>query len=161
MSEEILKIIKPEDCSETEIQAFYDLVKSGNQVALINLEVKIRRAKVLAFAYIDDQLAGVASLKNQKQSYITKTFLKAKVPFKAKAYKTEMGYAVTAPDYRRMGISTKLIIELFKSTEETSFYATTKNDGMRDLLEGLKFEKLGSSFLNDNEEILNLYVFNK
>lgn len=122
------------------------------------LSERIASAAVLAFAYIDGQLAGVASIKNQKRSYITGIFLKAKVPWLAEHFDHEIGYAVTHLDFRRRGISRDLINRLIDSKPKAKFYATTKNDDMRALLEITGFKKIGQSYQNLNAETLDVYT---
>jgi len=62
--------------------------------------------------------------------------------------------------HRRKGISEELIKFLIENSTSKSFFATTKNDGMRHLLEKIGFEKLGDNYTNDNKEILTLYCYN-
>jgi len=159
MSEHSITLIEPANCSEEQLKQFHDLVTSGNQVQAEGLPERIASAALLAFAHVDGQLAGVASIKNQKRSYVTGIFLKAKVPRLAEHYDHEIGYAVTHKNFRRRGISRDLIGRLMDSKPEARFYATTKNDDMRMLLEKTGFKKTGNSYQNLDAETLDVYTF--
>ena len=158
MSEYRITLLTPTDCTDAQLKQFHELVLSGKQVQAEGLPEKIAAAALLAFAHVDGQLAGVASIKNQKRSYVTGIFLKAKVPRLAERYDHEIGYAVTHKDFRRRGISGDLLRQLIDSKPSAKFYATTKNDDMRSLLDKTGFEKTGQPYLNKNNEILNLYT---
>jgi hypothetical protein len=62
-------------------------------------------------------------------------------------------HAVTHESFRRGGISQDLIIALIAEKQGTPFYATTKNEGMRDVLTKTGFIKAGSSWLNVMEKL--------
>jgi len=158
MSTTQILLLTPEECTSEQLADFHDLVVSGNQVQQEGLADRIAGASLLAFAYLEKQLAGVASVKNQKRSYITGIFLKAKVPRLAEQYQYELGYAVTHSSFRRKGISRDLIGKLIASQPGTSFYATTKNDAMRDLLTKSGFNTLGNPYQNADGETLDLYA---
>lgn len=158
MSEHSITLLLPADCSKRQLKEFHDLVISGNQVQAEGLPERIASAALLAFAHVDGQLAGVASIKNQKRSYITGIFLKAKVPRLAEHYDYEIGYAVTHEDFRQRGICRDLLSQLIYSKPTAKFYATTKNDDMRSLLEKTGFKKIGQSYQNLNAETLDVYT---
>lgn len=158
MSNHQITLLTPAECTAGQLQQFHDLVVSGGQVQVEGLPQRIASAALLAFAYSGEQLAGVASIKNQKRSYVIGVFLKAKVPRLAENYQFEIGYAVTDEYFRRRGISRGLISALARSKPGNPFYATTKNDDMCALLEISGFKKTGNSWQNANGETLDLYV---
>ena len=109
-------------------------------------------------AQAEGRLAGFASIKQQKRSYITGIFLKAKVPRLAEHFQYEIGYAVTDPDFRRRGIGRNLILELMQANPGTRGYATTKNDHMGTLPENTGFKKTGLPYQYPGGETLDLYT---
>ena len=109
---------------------------------------------------MDNEVVGVASIKNPDKNYKKTTFKKANVEEFADDFDYEIGYAVTKETHRRKGISEQLIKSLMDNSNSKSFYATTKNDGMRHLLEKIGFVKLGDNYTNDNNETLTLYSYN-
>lgn len=158
MSDHQISVLTPAECSAAQLRQFHELVIAGGQVQADGLAERISSAALLAFAYSGEELAGIASVKQQKRNYVTGIFLKAKVPRLAEHYLFEIGYAVTHEHFRRQGISRDLIKALIGHQSGTRFYATTKNDGMRDLLTRSGFKKTGNSWLNVNEETLDLYT---
>lgn len=156
-----IKIIKPDDCSSELLEVFYDIVLSGKQIPEKFIAGGLKRSDFLAYCLSNDKIVGVASIKNPTDNYRTSVFTKAKVPHLADKYDLEIGYAVTLEQHRGNGISPKLINSLINHCSLNSFYATTKNDSMRKILDKLSFEKAGSDYENDNKEILSLYIFNK
>jgi GNAT superfamily N-acetyltransferase len=158
MTNHQISVLAPAECSAAQLRQFHELVLSDGQVQADGLVERIASAALLAFAYSGEELAGVASVKQQKRNYVNGVFLKAKVPRLAEKYLFEIGYAVTHENFRRRGISRELIGALISHKPRTQFYATTKNDGMRDLLTRSGFKKTGNSWLNINEETLDLYT---
>lgn len=158
MGDRQILLLTPSECSDIRLVEFHDLVISGGQVNPEGLTTRIANAAVLAFAYIDGQLAGVASIKKQKRSYITGIFLKAKIPRQAVHYQYEIGYAVTHPDFRRLGLSREMITALMARETNTNFYATSKNEYMCDLLLKIGFKEAGLNWKNLAGEELKLFV---
>jgi hypothetical protein len=158
MSDHQISVLTPAECSDAQLQQFHELVIAGGQVQADGLAERILSAALLAFAYSGEAIAGIASVKEQKRSYGTSIFLKAKVPWLAENYLFEIGYAVTNEGFRRRGISRDLINALISHKPGTRFYATTKNAGMRDLLTRSGFKKTGNSWQNVNDETLDLYT---
>ena len=154
------KILSPDKCDSQQLKNFYDIVVEGGQVLVNGLENRIKGADFLSFCESENEVVGVASIKNPDNAYKKNTFRKANVEELSDNYNFEIGYAVTKETHRRKGISEQLIKSLMENSNSKSFYATTKNDGMRHLLEKIGFTKLGDNYLNNDNETLTLYHFN-
>ncbi len=154
------KILTPDKCDQKQLKVFHDIVVEGGQVMIEGLEERIKAADFLSFCESENEVVGVASIKNPNSVYKKNTFRKANVEKLADNYTLEIGYAVTKETHRRKGISEQLIKSLMDNSISKSFFATTKNDGMRKLLEKIGFTKLGDNYKNDNNETLTLYHFN-
>ena len=152
-------LITPDKCNKLQIKVFHDIVVEGGQVMIAGLEDRIKAADFLSFCECENEVAGVASIKNPDIGYKKETFRKANVEHLADNYSFEIGYAVTKETHRRKGISEQLIKLLMNNSNSKSFYATTKNEGMRKLLEKIGFEKLGDNYTNANHETLTLYHY--
>jgi len=61
MNAHLITLLKPGDCSGGQLKQFHELVLSGKQVQEEGLADRISAVALLAFAYVDGQLAGVAS----------------------------------------------------------------------------------------------------
>lgn len=154
------KLLPPDKCDQDKLKVFHDIVVEGGQVMTEGLEDRIKGADFIAFCESENEVVGVASIKNPDSGYKKDTFRKANVEKLADNYAFEIGYAVTKETHRRKGISEQLIKSLMDNSTSKSFYATTKNDGMRKLLEKIGFEKLGDNYTNNKNETLTLYHYN-
>lgn len=157
----IYKLLTPDKCNQHQLKVFYEIVVEGGQVIVDGLEDRIKTADFLSFCEIENEVVGVSSIKNPDRGYKKDTFRKANVENLADNYTFEIGYAVTKETHRRKGISEQLIKLLMENSTSKSFYATTKNDGMRKLLEKIGFAKLGANFKNYKSETLTLYHYNE
>jgi len=66
------EIKSPQHCSDSEIAAFSCFVRKGAEVDPTGLKGRIRRAKALAFLYVNRTLVGVAALKQPNEDIVTK-----------------------------------------------------------------------------------------
>ncbi len=150
---------KPIDCSKNEIQSFYNLILLGNQDNLYFLNKRIKSAEILGFNYIENEIAGVAALKNPDINYKNSVFKKANIPDKVNEYIFEIGYAYTKEHFRRRNVCYDLINKLIDISPSKKIFATTRinNTGMQVLLERIGFQKEGIKFKGIKEEIL-LYL---
>ncbi|MET3129565.1 putative GNAT family N-acyltransferase [Arcicella rosea] len=154
------KILSPDKCDSQQLKKFYDIVVEGGQVLVDGLENRIKGAELLSFCESESEVVGVASIKKPDNAYKKNIFRQANVEELSGSYNFEIGYAVTKETHRRKGISEQLIKSLMENSNSKSFYATTKNDGMRHLLEKIGFTKLGNNYLNSDNETLTLYHIN-
>ncbi len=156
----VYKLLQPDNCDPNQLKVFHDIVVEGRQVITEGLMDRIKASDFLSFCESENEVVGVASIKNPNSDYKKDTFRKANVEELADHYAYEIGYAVTKETHRRKGISEQLIKLLMDNSTAKSFYATTKNDGMRKLLEKIGFEKLGDNYKNYKNETLTLYHYN-
>lgn len=150
----------PGECTEAEIQSFFELLMTGNEVRRETAITGIKRAELLAFHYEKDILAGIAAIKRPTNNYRNSVFSKAKTDEQATKYSLELGYAVTLEAYRGRGICSNLVKELMKVCSE-HVYSTTKDDGMQTTLEHNGFEKTGKPYkgtLRGKNYFLQLFV---
>jgi hypothetical protein len=106
-------IIKsPNNCTKKELKDFEKLIIEGKQVSEKGLFKKISNAKVLAFCYIDNEIASISAVKIPKNSYREKVFRNAGVTGLVKKYLYELGYSYTKPEYRGKGLNISCSKEL-------------------------------------------------
>jgi predicted GNAT family N-acyltransferase len=151
----------PKKCGKKKLQQFHDLVLIGDQVNPAFLKKHIDNAEILAFGWIGTELAGIAALKNPVGHHKDQVFESAGVPGDGNQYTYELGYIVTNEQFRNQGISKSLITALIDEYTGAWFYATTKNNYMRDLLPRMGLQKCGVSYANANGETIDLFVYNK
>jgi len=117
----------------------------------------------LGFGYIDVTLVGIAALKNPDLGHKLDDFRKAGLTGEqAENFDFELGYVYTLEKFRGKGICPKLIQGIFKKSPSKKIYATTKksNATMEKINERMGFEKIGTSYVGEEEKI-QLYVLKK
>jgi predicted GNAT family N-acyltransferase len=156
-----VQVVMPASAGKKKLQQFHDLVLWGEQVNPNFLMKRINNCELLAFGQLGGQLAGIAALKNPAAHHKAEVFEMAGVAPQASYYSYELGYCVTAADHQHKGVCRGLIQALLDEYAGSWFYATTKNDHMRNLLLEVGFSKLGNSYNNDAGEMLDLYTYSK
>jgi RimJ/RimL family protein N-acetyltransferase len=158
------KIKKPSDCSQKDIDDFYELVLKGGQVEPAGLKERIRRrGRLLAFHYDENDLVGVVGLKKPNEGYKEMIFRKAGVPEEKDNYVLEVGWAFTMKAYRGRGICPRLIHGIFDSTKSQSFFATAHLDNIsvHRVLEKTGFKKIGEPYRGRTGEFCQLFTISK
>ncbi|MEZ5831664.1 MAG: GNAT family N-acetyltransferase [Dongiaceae bacterium] len=137
----------PLQCTDAELSAFCDLVIQGGEVTADGLLGRVRRARTLAFCYVDGALAGVAALKIPGAHYRGEVFQSAEVKLDPEQFPIELGWVFVLKDYRRRGLSADLVARLL-SDVDANVYATSKsgNAAMHHTLRRFGFSGLGEEF---------------
>lgn len=147
-----VKIKKPSECNEEEKNNFIQLVKRGGEVERAGLRKRIERAELLAFHYENNNLVGIAAIKQPYKTYVEQVFKKAGVSEKYNTYKLEIGWAFTIPEYRSNSICSDLIKRLISTLQLKNIFATTRTDNlsMQKILVRNGFQKVGHLYLGSN-----------
>lgn len=142
---------RPSSCTEAEMDDFRLVVMLGGQVTPFRLKSRIRAASLLGFHYEGLNLAAVAALKAPADRYRDKIFRNAGVAREREHYHVELGWAVTLKPYRGKGLCTELANALIRRLPDENIFATTATDnlGMRHLLTGCGFTRIGKSFVSE------------
>lgn len=151
----------PSKCSEEELKIFFQLVKSGGEVALDGLEDRIKTAEMLVFHYAGDQLVGVAALKNPAARHRSSVFRESKANLPADTFPFELGWVVVTPQYRGKGCSRCLVATALKAAEGQNVFATSPIDRtfMHRTLERYGFTREGGPYLSRRRaQSLQLFV---
>jgi ribosomal protein S18 acetylase RimI-like enzyme len=146
-------IKKPAECKADELCNFVEMVIEGGQVTREGLERRIRRAKLMAFAYENEKLAGVAAIKAPSWLYVRDVFRKAIEAGQAVDFRYELGWGYTRPDFRRRGIHGRLTEMLMTNVRDLNVFGTTAvdNDAEKAILMRLGFERCGSPYAGRTE----------
>lgn len=122
----IIKVQQPDKITDKEFNSFYEMVKTGGQVNEETLINSLKKAKLLAFGYANDNsLITITSLKipNNKNN----VFVNGSIKESTDKYSYELGYAVTHKKHRGNGYNFKLNKELLSKVNDDNIYATTGN----------------------------------
>ena len=83
-------------------------------------------------------------------------------PLPADQYPYELGYVAVSNAHGGRGIASTLITKVVALADGNGLFATTFNPAMREvLLPRAGFERVGTSWLNDDKERLRLYVLDQ
>tara|TARA_R110000868_G_scaffold384409_1_gene651881 strand:+ start:8469 stop:8948 length:480 start_codon:yes stop_codon:yes gene_type:complete len=152
-----IKILSPNDCSEKELNTFFQLAKEAKQVDEINLLRGIKNAKLLAFGNIDEELVSISSIKIPNANYKFKIFKSSYIETEANLYSFELGYSITKEKHRGCGYNFKLNRELLSKLTNCKIYATTGDLGMIHLLKKIGFEPIGEMYKGKYNSELQIY----
>jgi predicted GNAT family N-acyltransferase len=119
---------KPAECSKQELEAFVSLVKLADEVNPQGLNARIMRAEKLFFLLRDQDLIGVAALKNPSSDYKSDIFKKARATTSPKSYVFELGWIVVHPSARREGHSHRLVESAIQLSDGQPVFATSRSD---------------------------------
>ena len=117
----------------------------------------------LVFARIDNEGIGVAALKIPSANYrngIQRKF-KSGYPLPLAQFPFELGYVAVAEAYSGRGIAGTLIDKVVEQSDCHGLFATTSHAAMKEtLLPRAGFERVGTSWLNGENERLHLFILN-
>ena len=151
-------IKQPSHCSNDEIEAFCRLVKQGGQVKHHGLKERVSKSEWLGFCFYQQQLIGIAAIKNPSKNYKQTVFQKAGVTSEKENYHYEIGYAFTVEKFRGKGINLKLTNNLIHQIGTQKLYCTTGHEGMKSMLERLGFKQLGRPYRSElTQNLLRLF----
>lgn len=146
----MLIVKKPSHCTPEELIFFGGSVLLGGQVERDGLERRILAAKSLIFLMQESTLVGVAAVKNPDKSY--NEFLEKE--FKCKLPTHEFGWVFLKPDYRGLGLCSKLC------SVKGPMFATARssNTAMRKVLVAQGFKSKGEYPSCRDRQPITLFV---
>lgn len=129
-------IKKPEDIDLELLKNIALLVYSQGllRISIEDLGRNIMNCEYIAYCLEDNKLVGTLSIKNPNQTYRDKTFDKFGIKDSAIAFKFEIGYGGVRQEFRNRGIFTNMVEQLLEKVQDSSVYATTRDQKMVDLL---------------------------
>lgn len=141
---------RPVDCADSEIRAFCELVKKGDEIDPGGLEGRVRRAWLLAFGSVDGALAAVAGIKRPDANYRAGVFLKSGSNLDPQAFPVELGWVMVDEKFRRRGFGRRVIDSLLGSLGQ-NVYTTSRstNEPMHRLLTAYGFALAGKPWLSE------------
>jgi GNAT superfamily N-acetyltransferase len=145
--------------SEAERQDFLRLVRQGGEVGDAVLERNVRDAKCLVFHRIGAVLVGVAALKIPQHSYRIRISASSGTEMSAASFPFELGYVFITENYRRRGLSRRLVQKALAAADDSGVFATSRSDntGMHATLHNCGFSKAGKPYA-DRDQLIQLFL---
>jgi GNAT superfamily N-acetyltransferase len=113
------------EMTKKEYKDFYVLVDEGGQ-AYVTLSSIKKYGKLFAFYYIDDELASVAAIKDDHRK--EDIFDASETEEDPDDYKYEIGWFYTKPEYRKLGLNTRLFKALWDRVNHGLFMTIRINN---------------------------------
>ena len=151
----------PDKMSDKQLTEFCQLIVDGGEVTPDGLEGRVRNAKYLITARMDDKLVGTGAVKHPQHSYQKKVFAKSGFDQSPSDENLEIGWVYAAPKSRGNGVGRGLMQQIISKLNHQFCYATTRadNDAMKYLLPKFGFELTGKTYDSiDGKYQLSLYV---
>ena len=154
-------IIEPRLCTELELATFCKLVLQGGEVEGHGLEQRVKKAKTLVFLKVNDEVVGVAALKEPSKTYRDRVFRKASVPNAADPFHLELGWVYVLPNHQGKKYSHIISAAAMSQSERRPTFATTRLDNvaMQRTLDRLAFRRLGDSWRSDRGQRQRLVLY--
>jgi GNAT superfamily N-acetyltransferase len=121
-------IIQGRSFSETEISRFVELVLEGGEVPERPLRTNVPKAKCLVMLFEEEQLVGVAALKNPQDSYRARLSTNSGASVSAAAFPYELGYIFVTPAARGNGYGEHLVASTLMAAGSHGIFATSRAD---------------------------------
>jgi GNAT superfamily N-acetyltransferase len=144
-----LVIVKcPRDCSDQELESFRTLVLQGDEVIKRGLGERIRQAAFLTFAFHESRHVAVAGLKVPADGYRIGVFHKAGAAERSEPGDLEFGWAFVLADYRGRGLGRRVVTDTLGAAGSVGVFATTRSDNnaMRNLIEAQQLVQAGQPY---------------
>ena len=115
---------------------------------------RIRRAEVLAMAWDDGGVAGVAALKRPLDSYREKVARRSGFSLVSSEWLYELGYVFVLLEHRGQGHANRLVEHALRAAGRRNVFATvrTNNAAMQAALRRFGFNQAGRDYLSDDAE---------
>lgn len=143
MTEVIYRIDTPKNYSETEKNAFRDLLEQQGKVPQPTID-KVNRCTFLCVCKVDNTIISIGAIKPKTNSdFDTK---KGNLDHLRNDFKLELGYCYTVPDYTRNGYSSQIVRMLVDKCREINLMASTElkiDNSMTRILERNGFKQYG------------------
>ena len=150
---------EPNECSDVELDKFYELVKEGGKVEIKGLKARINKCVILGFCISDNEIIGVSSIKRPSRNYREGIISKAQIDRKYNELDFELGYSFTDKNYRKKGISTNIktrLLDWMKDYGGTIFSTTAISSSQNFLLQN-EFKHYGITYDGKNDKNLKYY----
>lgn len=152
------------DATQGELDDFVRLVQQGGAVDEHHVRQGIsRKGAKMVLARFEEIVIGVAALKVPLKSYRNGIESEAKsgYPIPQNLYPFELGYVAVSQHHGRQGIGGALVNKVLELSDGSGLFATTSHSAMKDsLLPDAGFKPVGTSWANDQNEKLHLFIFN-
>ena len=156
-------VLDGRDAEQGILDDFVRLVQEGGAINEHYVRDGIRRKGTkMVLARIEEIIVGVAALKVPLKVYRNGIESEAKSghEISQELYPFELGYVAVSEHHRGDGIGKALVNKVVELSDGHGLFATTSHPAMKEsLLPGAGFKPVGTSWANDQNELLQLFIF--
>ncbi|MFZ1991718.1 MAG: hypothetical protein WAW96_18330 [Alphaproteobacteria bacterium] len=151
---------RPNECQQSELEEFVDLVRLGREVQRNGLESRVEHAWCLAFVRQRNVLQACGGVKVPDPGRRQKYFTAAAISDDADKYRLELGWVFVVPSLRGLGIADDMTRKLVEFVDGEALYATSAaaNKPMHRILSGAGFSTNEKGFRLNGDRDLWLFV---
>lgn len=157
------KCLRPIDCPPKFIKQFFDIVLSGGEVPIANLQRGVLQSEMLFFTGVPGTLMGVSAIRFPNAAYHKHLFEKAGVPEMYNPYSVEICWLSVLPEYRGKGIwgnNRKTRLDYLGNRPYHAIHRV-ENDLVGEPIKQLDYNQAGADFFSDtSDDKLRLIVHN-
>lgn len=155
----------PAEYSPTVLAQYLTLLSEGNAVTVNSALVKEAELLAIIFSPLNNHVIAGAALKKTKANelyyYGIFSHRKANIaePFSKETYPFDLGYIVTAPEFRNRGLCDAVMYALLELRASSNMLATTQDQSIKNKLQRYGFEHHGSEWTSQhNDGNLSLHL---
>lgn len=139
---------RPSECTANEFKKIVALVREGGEVTAGGLEDRARQAEVFALLTSNEEIVGIAALKNPNAAYRDYVSRSSGASLVNSSLPYELGWVYVSPPHRGAGYGHELCLRLMTSNGLVGLFATsnTENASMHRVLFKLGFGLAGSPY---------------
>src|ERR1035441_8337502 len=105
MSDQTVRIVKPQELNDAELESVQALIVEGGEVRAASLRDNLKFSRFIALIVREGQLACVGAIKEARPGYIQTISRKSGYALDAENCVGEFGYVVTKAAFRKQGSS--------------------------------------------------------
>lgn len=125
-----ISCIAPSEVEAKDTALFKQTVLDAGEVNPVSVPGLYRRARMVCFARLDGQLAGVAALKRPNTTHRAKVFIRAKSALDSDTFQYEIGWFHVLDGFKGRHISSHMMEHLVKHADGAPIYATSRVDNL-------------------------------
>ncbi|HET8688411.1 MAG TPA: hypothetical protein VFM18_17510 [Methanosarcina sp.] len=154
------KVGKPTEFTPKELQKVSDLINSGGQLVINVTPAYVKKAKIIAVAFVKGQVIGISAIKGTDRSYKDYVFDSAGAEKVANQYSLEMGWKFVVPEFRGHQLGKTLSEKALAAIGANKIFVTIRASNQASLtpIRQLGFKPLGKPYIGPSGNKIILLV---
>lgn len=151
-----VQVLQPNELSKLEIERCLSLVNEGGALTVRFTENQFRQSTSVCVVRSGNEIVGVGVIKPTRPQYASGIAKKAHFNFDQNML--ELGYVARDPSHHGYSLSERIVAGLLSYCPDSSLFATTSSQKMKQTLEQSGFVQKGIEWLGRNKKELSLWL---